>query len=230
LNESCRGRTAAALSKEAKMSPIRAVILLSLVSLAPAAMSIPAPASEPNTVTQGHAALPPGTGAGVNMNQDHIKEIFFDAARQGRADLLDGLIKSGMKPDERDPNGYTALILAAYNGQAATVDFLVQHGADACAADPKGNSSLMGVAFKGETAIAQRLIADHCDVNARNNAGQTALMMAALFGQTDVVKLLLKSGAKPELQDQSGNTAAHLAQQQANPQMVELLTQASKGQ
>jgi uncharacterized protein len=163
------------------------------------------------------------------LSQDHIKGIFFDAARSGRNDLLDGLIRSGMKPDERDSHGYTALILAAYNGKASTVDFLIQQGANPCATDAKGNSSLMGVAFKGETAIAQRLIAAHCDVNARNDAGQTALMMAAMFGQTDVVKLLLVNGANLTLQDHVGNTAMTLAQQQANSQMVALLTQ-GKGQ
>jgi uncharacterized protein len=164
----------------------------------------------------------------ASPSQGHIKEIFFDAARAGRDDLLDGLIQSGMKPDERDAKGYTALILAAYNGQAKTVDFLIRKGANPCATDAKGNSSLMGVAFKGDSGIAQRLIDARCDVNARNDAGQTALMMAAMFGRTDVVKLLLANGAKPELQDRVGNTAVSLAQQQANQQMITLLAQAVK--
>src|SRR6202171_18776 len=128
-------------------------------------------------------------------SQDHIKELFFAAARSGREDLLDGLIRSGMKPDEQDPHGYTALILAAYNGQAKTVDFLIQKGANPCATDLKGNSSLMGVAFKGETGIGQRLIAAGCDVNTRNDAAQPALMMAAMFGRTDVVNMLVANGA-----------------------------------
>jgi ankyrin repeat protein len=51
---------------------------------------------------------------------ERIKELYFDAARAGRIDLLDGLIKAGLDPDARDPRGFTPLILAAYNGQAET--------------------------------------------------------------------------------------------------------------
>jgi ankyrin repeat protein len=212
------------------MPRIPSAFLIAVLSLVPAALAVPALASVRPAPPQGGAATVSVKREVASLSQDNIKEIFFDAARQGRDDLLNGLIQSGMKPDERGPHGYTALILAAYNGQAKSVDFLIQMGANPCATDPKGNSSLMGVAFKGETGIAQRLIEAHCDVNARNDAGQTALMMATLFGRTDVAKMLLVNGANPELQDQAGNTAVSLAQQQANPQMVALLTQAAKGQ
>jgi ankyrin repeat protein len=223
-------KAAAAIVKEPKMSRISTAFLIAVLSLVPAALTGPASAFDQMAETQDGAVAASVQHDGPTLSQDHLKEIFFEAARTGRDDLLDGLIQSGMKPDERDSRGYTALILAAYNGQAKTVDLLIQKGANPCATDPKGNSSLMGVAFKGETAIAQRLIAARCDVNARNGAGQTALMMAAMFGQTDVVKLLLVNGANPELKDQVGNTAMSLAQQQGNPPMVTLLTQSSKGQ
>jgi ankyrin repeat protein len=52
-----------------------------------------------------------------------FKELYFDAARAGRIDLLDGLIKAGLDPDARDPRGFTPLILAAYNGQAETAAY-----------------------------------------------------------------------------------------------------------
>jgi ankyrin repeat protein len=221
--------TAAAILKEIKMLRIQDAFLLATLAFAAVSLTAPASASDQAVETQNAAGGASGQREASNagLSQDHIKEIFFDAARQGRDDLLDGLIKSGMKPDEKDQHGYTALILAAYNGQAKTVDFLIEKGANPCATDGKGNSSLMGVAFKGETAIAQRLITAHCDVNARNDAGQTALMMAAMFGQTDVVNTLIANGAQPDLQDHVGNTAVSLAQQQANPQMVSLLTRAA---
>src|SRR4030088_2672915 len=225
---SYRGKAAAAIVKERKMPRMSNAFLIAALSLVPAALAGPASAFVQLAETQDSAATASVEHDAASPSQGHIKEIFFDAARAGRDDLLDGLIQSGMKPDERDAKGYTALILAAYNGQAKSVDFLIQKGANPCATDPKGNSSLMGVAFKGETAIAERLIAAHCDVNARNDAGQTALMIAAMFGRAEVVKILLMNGADPELHDRAGNTAASLAQQQANPQMVTLLTEVSK--
>ena len=135
------------------MPRLSTVLLIARLALVPTTLAVPAAASEQPAATNADAATASPVVAG--MTQEHIKDLFFDAARQGRNDLVGGLIQSGMKPDERDPHGYTALILAAYNGQATTVDLLIQKGANPCATDSKGNSSLMGVAFKGETAIAQ---------------------------------------------------------------------------
>jgi ankyrin repeat protein len=220
----CRGSPRGSpFFKETTMPRLSTVLLIARLALFPTTFAVPAAASEQPASTNADAATVSPVAAG--MTQEHIKDLFFDAARQGRNDLVGGLIQSGMSPEERDPHGYTALILAAYNGQATTVDLLIQKGANPCATDSKGNSSLMGVAFKGETAIAKRLIAAGCDVNARNDAGQTALMMAALFGQTDVVKLLLADGANVELKDNSGNTASSLAEQQANRMMAKILGQ-----
>src|SRR6266478_6577756 len=147
------------------------------------------------------------TKSAAPLSPDRVKELYFDAAREGRVDLLEGLIKDGMGVDLRDSRGFTPLILAAYNGQLAAVNLLIGHGADPCAVDPKGNSSLMGVAFKGDTKMAIRLLAEHCDINAANQTRQTALMMAAMFGRTDIVKLLIAHGADATLKDLSGNSA-----------------------
>jgi len=181
------------------------------------------------------ATAPTGTanaagGGSLDTTPAHLKELFFAAAREGRVDLLDGMLKAGFHTDERDPRGYTALILAAYNEQPAAVEFLIGKGADACAADPKGNSSLMGVAFKGNAGIAARLIAAHCDVNAANQAGQTALMMASMFGRNDVAQLLLAHGADPQIHDAAGNTARSLALQQGNQPLLALLDRTGTGQ
>jgi ankyrin repeat protein len=153
--------------------------LIAVLSLVPAALTVPASASVQPPEMQGGAATAPVKHEAASLSQDNIKEIFFDAARQGRDDLLGGLIHSGMKPDKRDPHGYTARILAAYNGHAKTVDFLIQMGANPCATDSKGSSSLMGVAFKGETGIAQRLIAAHCDVTHQSAITTTFLLYKA---------------------------------------------------
>ncbi|HEY1941214.1 MAG TPA: ankyrin repeat domain-containing protein [Roseiarcus sp.] len=152
----------------------------------------------------------------------HYKELYFAAAREGRPDLLEGMIKDGVPVDMRDSQGYTALIIAAYDGQRAAVDLLLDKHADPCAADSKGNTALMGVAFKGELEIAKLLVA-HCDVNARNANGQTAAMMASLVGHADFIKLLAEHGADLGLKDNAGATATSVAQQQGNAGMVQLI-------
>ena len=45
------------------------------------------------------------------------------------------MIKAGVNPDEHDPHGFTALILAAYNDQLQAVELLIARGADPCATD-----------------------------------------------------------------------------------------------
>src|SRR5437879_4662107 len=148
------------------MSRMSNAFLIAALLLVPAALTAPASAFVRLAETQDRAASS-SVHDFDNPSQDHIKALFFDAARQGRDDLLDGLIQSGMKPDERDAKGYTALILAAYNGQAKTVDFLIQIGATPCATDPKRNRSLMDVPFTRETGMPQGLIAAHCNADAR---------------------------------------------------------------
>lgn len=170
------------------------------------------------------AMLVPACVQAADALPDHYKELYFAAAREGRVDLLDGMIKDGVPVDLRDSHGYTALILAAYDEQPAAVDALLARRADPCAADLKGNTALMGVAFKGELAIAQKLVA-LCDVNTRNHEGQTAAMMAALFGHADIIRLLAQHGADLRAKDASGNTADGLARQQGNAEMVALLAE-----
>jgi uncharacterized protein len=168
------------------------------------------------------AMLIPAQVQAAEALPDHYKALYFDAARAGRVDLLEGMIKDGVPVDLRDSQGYTALILAAYDEQPAAVDLLLAKHADACAADLKGNTALMGVAFKGELAIAQKFV-ERCDVNTRNHEGQTAVMMAALFGHTDIIRLLAAHGADLRLKDASGNSAESLARAQGNTAMLDLL-------
>jgi len=139
------------------MPRIPTSFLIAALLTVPAAYAVAAQSDAP-TASENHEA--------ASLNQAHIRELFFDAARQGRDDLVSGLIRSGMKPDERDAHGYTPLIIAAYNGQAKTVDVLIGMGANPCATDLKGNSSLMGVAFKGEAGLKHRLLAAHFGVKA----------------------------------------------------------------
>jgi ankyrin repeat protein len=166
--------------------------------------------------------LSPALAHAAEVITKHYQDLYFEAAREGRTDLLDGMIKDGVPADLRDENGYTALIIAAYENQPAAVDLLLKRHADPCATDLKGDNALMGVAFKGELDIAERLVG-RCDVNHRNKAGETAVMMAALFGHEDIIRLLAQRGADLSLQDAAGDTAESLARQQGNTAMTTFL-------
>ncbi|MBD8700456.1 ankyrin repeat domain-containing protein [Sphingomonas sp. CFBP 13714] len=163
---------------------------------------------------------PPGVAA--LPSPERRQQLLFEAARLGRMDMIDPLLKAGADINAYDERGFTPVILAAYNGQLATVDALIGKGADACRPDrDQGNSAQMGVAFKGEDAIAARLLKAGCDVNARNHAGQTALMMASLFNRRAQVDLLLAAGADRTIQDAAGRSAGSVAAGQGNAAMAE---------
>jgi ankyrin repeat protein len=168
-------------------------------------------------------ALP--TNAATLPSPERRQAMLFDAAKLGRTDLIEPLVKAGgIDINAYEARGFTPLILAAYNGHAETVEALLAKGADACKPDrDQGNTAQMGVAFKGDDAIAARLLRAGCDVNARNKAGQTALMMAAMFARTRQIALLTAAGADPTLKDQAGNTASTVAAAQGSTAIAEQL-------
>src|SRR5712692_2875152 len=90
---------------------------------------------------------------------EHVKELYFDAARAGRVDLLEGLIKAGMNPNEHDPRGFTPLILAAFKGDSKVADRLLTEHCDVNAANNVGQTALMMAALFGRTEIVRLLIA-----------------------------------------------------------------------
>lgn len=182
-----------------------------LLLLCAMVLSGPSKAAEPATVTTNTAADYAATPATAGDVKSQLQTYFFDAARQGRSDMLQEFIAAGYDLNTRDGKGYTALILAAYNGHPAAVELLIKAGADACAADQRGNTALMGAIFKGELSIARRLIQTECSANQANRVGQTPAMYAALFGRVELLDALKAKGADLRAQDIDGNTAEALA-------------------
>jgi ankyrin repeat protein len=168
--------------------------------------------------------------AGAFQQQDAVQRVdphrydsqWFDAARAGRGDITDALLKAGYPVNSRTGSGYTALVLATYHGDLEEVALLLKAGADPCIPDHSGNTALMGALFKGELLVAERLL-DLCPIELSNNAGQTALSFAALFGRLDILPELVRRGADPEHRDASGNTATMIVRQQGNDTAVAAL-------
>ena len=161
--------------------------------------------------------------AGVDVRR-YDKE-WFDAARAGRWDITQALLEAHFPIDAKTPQGYTALILAAYDEQPDMLHRLIAAGANPCLGDRNGNTALMGALYKGETDIARTLMDTSCDINQTNNAGETALAFAALFGRFDLLPELVKKGADPDHMDARGNTAMQTVEAQGNQAAVRALRQ-----
>ncbi|WP_042260113.1 ankyrin repeat domain-containing protein [Paraburkholderia heleia] len=164
--------------------------------------------------------------AGAQQDLRRYDDDWFDAARVGRVDILQGLVAAGYPIDATTREGYTALILAAYRHQGAALDYLLHAGANPCIGDQHGNTALMGVIFKGDTALSERLMKTRCPIDETNNAGETALSFVALFGRADLVPPLIARGANPEHVDALGRTALQVAVQEGNASTIAALEKA----
>ncbi|WP_408497116.1 ankyrin repeat domain-containing protein [Paraburkholderia xenovorans] len=168
------------------------------------------------------AQLPPASATQherspyTEVNASQYDSDWFAAARAGRIDILQALIDAHYPVDRTTPQGYTALILAAYDDQPEAVTFLLNEHADACMGDRNGNTALMGALFKGEEKIARMLLDTQCAIDQTNHAGETALSFAALFGRFDMLPLLAARGADPNHADARGATALQMAHSQGN--------------
>ncbi|HTJ27492.1 MAG TPA: ankyrin repeat domain-containing protein [Candidatus Limnocylindria bacterium] len=179
---------------------------IALAALAAALSFTLAPAAD--------AAGAPSRAAVVDAHRYDAE--WFAAARAGRTDILQALHAAHYPLETRTPEGYTALILAAYDGHPAALHYLLAAGANPCAADRNGNTALMGALFKGETAIARTLMRTDCKIDQTNNAGETALSFAALFGRLHLLHDLVARGADPNHIDARGGTALRMALAQGN--------------
>lgn len=149
--------------------------------------------------------------------QGQLRALFFEAARDGRQDMLTEFVNARFDLNVQDDKGHTALILAAYHGQQAAVTQLLDAGADPCAKDLRGNTALMGAIFKGELSIAHQLVAADCAPDQRNNAGQAAAMYAALFHRKDILDSLVAKGADLNATDAMGNQVQSLERGEFQP-------------
>ncbi len=131
-----------------------------------------------------------------------LNERLIDAARDGRADEVEALLRAGAKVDARSDTFSTPLILAASTGQVEIVQALLKAGADVNAADSGNNeTALMYAARRGNIPLVHILLDAKAQVNAKDAVGDTALHFAARRGRIEVMELLLAAGADPTAQD-----------------------------
>lgn len=100
---------------------------------------------------------------------------------------------------QRDDEGRTALMLAAWGKSVATMRELIACGADVNARDYQNSTPLIMAAWgerlndRADAELINLLIASGADAAARENTGFTALCYAAIHGRCYCVKALLAS-------------------------------------
>lgn len=126
-----------------------------------------------------------------NAPDDDGTTSLMRAARDGDTERVSRLVKTpGVRVDEKDYMGRTALMLASIWGRTEAARVLLEAGAKPNAVNRDGETALMFAASQGHTKTAKVLLDGGAEVNLRNAAGNTVLIQALSGGRTATVALI----------------------------------------
>jgi len=147
----------------------------------------------------------------------------FDIARSGSSDALMVMLDGDPSIiNEKNPEGYSPLILAAYYSNTPVVKALLSNGALVNEKSGYG-TALMAATVKGKVKIVKILLEHKADPNVVDTNGTTALLYATMFQHSEITALLLNHNADISLKDNRGNTALDYAILMKNETLVNLL-------
>ena len=158
-----------------------------------------------------------------------LNDRLIDAAKNGRANEIAGLIAMGANVNHASNEGLTALIHAAYNGHTDNVNALLEHGADVNCASNNGNTALIHAAYNRHTDNVNALLEHGANVNHASNNGNTALIHAARKEYTKLTKELLLYGAEVNHRNADGKTALAYANRNKDQATIEVITEFKRG-
>jgi ankyrin repeat protein len=164
------------------------------------------------------------SGGDPNAIDSNRASALMYAALYARPRVIGRLLRAGADLKYRNPDGLTALLLAAHSYESAKI--LIDAGADVNAKSNIGLTPLMtAAAYPGNTALLRLLLDKGADATA-SALGATALTLAALTGDAGNAALLLHRGAGPNAAGPGGFSALHFAVLRGNRPMVQLLLDA----
>lgn len=141
------------------------------------------------------------------MNELPYDNGIFTASARGDLTALAALMKSDRSVHDKDDDGWTPLLYAAYFGQTGTVAWLLDNGADVNQPDNNGGTPLMFAAQNDHDEIVELLLKKGAHVNAQDRFGNTALMEAGRNANLGPLKVLLAYGADVQMKDKEGKSA-----------------------
>lgn len=141
------------------------------------------------------------------------------AASYGLTALVERLLDRGADVNSVNPDGVTALYLAADTQEPSTVELLLKRGASVHMRSWDQTTPLCRVAAKlnGNAKIAKLLLDGGSEPGASDSTGVTPMHSACLNGNIEVFRLLVASGADVKVKDNSGESPLHFGLRRADP-------------
>ena len=146
---------------------------------------------------------------------------FFRAVNVDNADAVSRMLATGVDPNQLDPRGQPAL-LVALQGESLKVAKVLwdAKGIQIDIRNHAGETPLMMAALKAEADAAAALVAHGASVQ---KDGWAPLHYAATGGSAAIIKLLLSKGAVLEARSPNGSTPLMMAARYGNEEAVDAL-------
>lgn len=148
------------------------------------------------------------------------------AAREGRADVVQTLLRLGSSVDLPDSAGRHPLAAAASAGHERSVEILLDAGAKVDAITSDGYTAFLLAALAGHQQVVERLLSAGADLNATTADGGTALLLASFNGHDEVVTGLIRRGSIVNHANAYGTTALIWAAHRGHDPIIRLLIDA----
>lgn len=170
----------------------------------------------------------------ADINKMEKNVLYLWAAFVKRWDILESLLEIGADVNYCDPNGYTALHLAAFSGCLTSVNFLLSREMDVNH-HTKCFTPLHFAAFGNSPDTAKMLINSGAKViNGNNNnvtkasADESLLHCAVRSNAIECLRLFIEEGCDVNQLRSNGTNAIHLAADLGHAQCLELLLDAPR--
>ena len=148
----------------------------------------------------------------------------LDAVVKGDRNAVRQLLRNRADVNAAQPDGSTALMLAADRDDVEVARLLIQARANVNATNEYGATALSVACARGNVDLVTLLLEAKADPNAPLLSGETPLMSAVDKGHIDAVRALLEHGADVNRKEsRGGQTALMWAVAGNHPEVVKLL-------
>lgn len=163
----------------------------------------------------------------INWRDINGQSYLHWAARKGRVNLINSLLKNGAKIEIKNVWGDSPLHWAARYNQPESIRTLIKNGAKVDSINLSRQTPIYFTIRHAYVESATVLLKNGTNVNHKDRSGSTPLHLISKASldrhrkkyQLPYVKLLLKHGANLNVKNRQGKTPAMLAKQRKNSQL-----------